>query len=243
MQRLPFLAMAIAGALLATGCATVNKKMNAEHLALANQAPSRTVAGGAYAPMPWAVGQWALYAVRYEDVWSKQWVGLVGEAGGAHWLEVETYDPTDSKGPARIRMQVKGYNAADPTSVKRLQIGTVITQNGSGKAIQAPPFIGPLTSGWALAGFKIDIKGATRSDSAVPAGTFTGASKIRTETSLGPIEVVADTWLHQAVPIWGIAQSKSTDGDHEQRLIDFGTSGAKSRIVGPVLGGTRAFGL
>jgi hypothetical protein len=139
--------MAVAGALLATGCVTVNKKMNAEHQTLANQAPSGSFDGGAYTPMPWAVGQWALYAGRYEDVWSKQWVGIVGQGGGAYWLETQTFDPRGKDGPSVMQMQVSDYDAANPASVKRLKIGTVITQNGEGRAMQAPPFIGPLTSG------------------------------------------------------------------------------------------------
>jgi|GEM_PF-3025175 len=240
--RLVACVLGAALAMTTSACVSVNEKMNADHKTLANKAPAKTVSGGAYKAMPWAVGQWAFYAIRYEDVWSTQRVSIVEKAGDGYWLEVETIDPKNDNGPSRMKMQVKGYVPGDPSSVTRLRLGTVITQNGDAQAMRAPPFIGPLTGGWVLSSFKIDVSKGKSGTAKVPAGTFNGAVKVYTDTKWGPVRVQADTWLHKAIPIWGIARSKSRDGNHEQRLLDFGTSGATTKIKGPILGGAGPMG-
>ncbi len=220
-----------------SGCVSVNQQMNASHKAIANKAPaSRAPAGGAYKAMPWKVGQWALYAQRNEEVWVTQKISVVGRSGAMYWLEIETLDPRGEAKTALMKMQVSGYNAGDPASVRKLRIGKVITQSEGARAMLAPAFIGPMTSNWVLSSFSIDTSKGGAGKAVVPAGTFSGAVKVRTETKWGPIEVIADTWLHKAVPIWGIVKSRSTDGEHEQRLLDFGMSGATSKISGKVLG-------
>ena len=239
-MRHRLLLSALVASLLASGCVSVNQQMNTAHKQQADASPkARSSAGKTpFSGLPWQVGQWALYATRQDEVWTTQRVSIVGQDDGGHWLEIETVDPRndDKANPARMKMQVSGYNVADPRSVQQLKIGTVITQNANNRAMKAPPFVGPLTSGWVLQIFKIDASSGKAEDVSAPAGSFQKAVKIRTETRFGPIEVIADTWLHSAVPVWGIVRSKSTDGEHEQRLLDFGLTGAESRIKGPVLG-------
>lgn len=237
-RRLVVLLIALAAGL--GGCVSVNQQMNAAHKKLADALPKHRAEQGQmpFSGMPWQVGQWAIYAQRTDEVWVTQRVAIVGKDEGGHWLEIETTDPRNGPeaNPARIKCQISGYNAADPRSVKQLTLGAVITQHGKGKAMRAPPFIGPLTGGWVLSAFSIDVSKGKAETTTSPAGTFRGAVKIRTNTKWGPIHVEADSWLHSAVPVWGIVRSKSTDGSNEQRLLDFGLNGATSRIEGPVLG-------
>ncbi len=227
-----------------TACTSVNEQLNGQIKKQADSAVGQRSAQGAlpYRFQAWQVGQWAKIAIRNEEVWQLQKVSIVGKEGDAFWLEVETTDPTREQNPAIIKMQVSGYSPADPASVKSLKIGKVVLQNPGQKPMMAPPFIGPLTSGWVLSTFEIDVSKAVKSSVKVPAGTFNSAAKLRVETKWGPIEVESDTWLHSAVPIWGIVKSVSTDGDHEQRLLDFDQSGAESAIKGEVMGGRSPLG-
>ena len=225
-----FFAILVAASLSA--CASLNKELNQQHLSMADaQVGSAVYQGsGAFSHLDWRVGQWAKMAMRHKDVWSIQTVSLVGEDDGSFWLEAETIDPKNKQSPSRIKMQIKGYEPGNPKSVQNLSIGTVYTQNGDEQPMMAPPFVGPMTGGWVLANFKIDVQGAPSETATSPAGTFNKAQKLRFTAKYGPFKVDADHWLHSAVPIWGIVKSLSNDGKDETRLLAFGLEGAESKL-------------
>lgn len=184
-------------------------------------------------------------AQRDGEVWSLQTISIVGDSSAGFWLEFVTISPTTDENPSIMKMEIKGYERGNPASVRNISIGTVITQNGSNKPMMAPPFMGPMTSGWVLKNFEIDSSSGTKEAVTVPAGSFSDATKIRFKANWGPIKAESDNWLHNEVPIWGIVKSLSTDGKYETRLIDFGHTGATSKIDdSQVLGGVRGpFGM
>lgn len=74
-------------------------------------------------------------------------------------------------------------------------------------------------------------EGAGREDAKVPAGTFRGCAKFDARLDLaGLYSVQATTWFHPAVPLSGSVKSVSADGKWTTELLDYGLTGASSRM-------------
>lgn len=224
----------LAGLLLVSGCASVNQAMNAKHASMGQAAPMDRAVQGAipYEHVPWAVGQWIKVANRSGEVWSVQTLSIVAQDAQGFWLETETVSPQSDE-PSRLRMHVTGYDPSNPESVKDLSIGTVYTQTGTSRPMQAPPFIGPMTSGWVLQNFKIDVASGHPDDVKAPAGSFSNAMTLHHAVSFGPFESEGKSWYHSEVPVWGIVKTVADDGDSESVLLDYGMTGAVSKMALP----------
>jgi hypothetical protein len=218
-------------ALVGGGCAGVDQQVNSQHRALATAKPeARTVAGEVpYTKIAWAVGQWVKLAQRSGDVWSVQTLSIVAQDATGFWLESETMSPR-SEETSRIKMHVSGYDPSDPGSLKRLEIGDVYTQEGDDRPLPMPSFIGPMTSAWILKNFEIDATLGSPTEVEAPAGTFSNAMRLHHVTAFGPIESEGHSWLHSEIPIWGIVRTVADDGDSETVLLDFGITGATSKM-------------
>jgi hypothetical protein len=224
-------AATLALALTTASCASVNQQLNSQHQALAKSQPeARTLTGQVpYVKVPWAVGQWIKVAQRSGDVWSIQTVSIVAQDATGFWLESEIVSPRSDEA-SRMKMHVSGYDASNPESVKNLDIGTVYTQQGDAKPLPMPSFIGPMTSAWLLTNFEIDATMGSAADVEAPAGSFSNAVRLHHVTAFGPIESEGHSWLHSEIPIWGIVKTVADDGDSETVLLDFGITGATSKM-------------
>jgi len=62
----------------------------------------------------------------------------------------------------------------------------------------------------------------------VPAGSFEGCYRARTDAQWGPFRSASDSWAHPSVPLSGTVRSLGVDKPYTMELVAFGTSGATS---------------
>ncbi len=109
-------------------------------------------------------------------------------------------------------------------------MGRVYTQKGDGTPLALPALIGPMTSAWILKNFEIDATLGSTTNVEAPAGIFSNAMRLHHVTAFGPIESAGGSWLHSEIPIWGIVKTVADDGESETVLLDFGVTGATSKM-------------
>jgi hypothetical protein len=83
-----------------------------------------------------------------------------------------------------------------------------------------------MQSAWQSLVYTVDT-GASREGVTVPAGTFEGATRMRSPLSLHGITKHSEGYVHPAVPINGGVRSSTTDGEMTYELLDFGTNGGR----------------
>ena len=76
----------------------------------------------------------------------------------------------------------------------------------------------------------ISWQGQPQEDAAVPAGTFAGCYKMRTDASWGPFSTASMSWSHAAVPLSGLVRSQGLDKPTTMDLVAFGLTGATSEL-------------
>ena len=223
---------------LAACAPSINPQMKAatDSLASSFQSNPRAVAmPAAYQPMPWAVGQWIVQRnVDEKGQITVTRTGIVGQEAGGIWVELESQDYFHHN-------ITKLLFAKMPTNPDEL--GDVLI-----KAIMKTDDEKPQTMDFAAMGpigslqrtmFKsvmknivitTDLTQVTKEDATVPAGTFTGCAKISAELSFAGMTQKSTTWFHPAVPLNGGVKGQSDDGKWKMELLDYGTSGATSKL-------------
>jgi hypothetical protein len=181
-------------------------------------------AAGVFAPAPFAVGQWTQYKMTNDkNEPSFLTYKIVGQEGDAVWLEMvnETY-----QGKTIQKMLVAFGNRMDPGQV---QIRGIVMKDAKGNVTQMPPEVIQMMQGTyrsAVSMLILNWQGLPQESATVPAGTFEGCFKARTEAQWGPWRSVADSWAHPAVPLSGTVRSQGVDRPFTMELTAFGASGA-----------------
>jgi hypothetical protein len=193
-------------------------------IAALQPATSAVPAPLAFAPMPLATGQWSQYKLT-DDRGEPSFLTykIVGEEGGAYWLEIvhERYT-----GRMTQKMLIAFGDRTDPS---QLDIRAVKTRDTKGQVTEMPPNMMPLlqaTYRGVISTMVIRWQGLPQEDAAVPAGRFGGCYKARSEAQWGPWKTVADSWSHPAVPLSGAVRSQGVDRPFTMELVAFGLSGA-----------------
>ncbi len=224
---------------VAAGCGpTVNSKMQAATIALLNKPVASHSVGAVkgFKPMPWAVGQWAIYVMR--DIQrgrpSVMKIGVVGqESNGALWVEIDTQDyfhHTISK-TLYAKMPRTAEEAADAvlkviTKTDDQAPQTMdFTSNEPGVAMMKSLMKSTMQGVYAPA-----VETASFENVNVPAGSFAGCTKATAKVSFGPVKAESTGWFHPGVPINATVKSEATDGSWMMELLDYGTSGATSAL-------------
>jgi hypothetical protein len=185
-------------------------------------------ASGVFAPVPFAVGQWTQYKMtndKHEP--SFLTYKIVGQEGDAIWLEMvnETY-----QGKMIQKMLVAFGNRMDPGQV---QIRGIVMKDAKGTVTQMPAEVIQMMQGTyrsAVSMLVVSWQGLPQESATVPAGTFEGCFKARTDAQWGPWRSVADSWAHPAVPLSGTVRSQGVDHGFTMELTAFGASGAVSEM-------------
>jgi hypothetical protein len=187
-------------------------------------------------PLKWAVGQWTLSrTVNEKGEPSYVRTAVVGREQGGWWIEMETQD-------YYRHSFTKILYAAMPTNVDEAfdSVRKMVTRHEEGKPDQVMDFSKD-DPGMALAkrfvkqymtvGVATLPDGATREDASVGAGRFRGCARFDTKVDLaGLFAVEATSWFHPAVPLSGSVKSVSKDGKWTTELVDYGLTGATSRM-------------
>ena len=75
-----------------------------------------------------------------------------------------------------------------------------------------------------------DLSQTTKETVTVPAGTFQDCAKVPVQVSIMGSTQKSTSWFHPAVPINGSVKASSADGKWTVELLDYGTSGAASKM-------------
>jgi hypothetical protein len=185
-------------------------------------------------PLKWAVGQWTLTRnVNAKGEPSFVRTSVVGKESGGWWIEMETQDfyrhsfvkilyahqPTDADDALDSVRRMITRNDGDKEQVLEF------TKDDPGIAI-AKQFM----KSYMKIGLATVPEQAPREDAKVAAGNFRGCGKFDTKVELGPFSQEATTWFHPAVPLSGSVKSAAPDGKWQMELVDYGLSGAVSRM-------------
>ena len=186
------------------------------------------------APLKWSVGQWTLTRSMY-DKGEVSFVrtAIVGKENGGYWIEMETQD-WYRHGITKV------LYAGMPTSVDEAfdSVRRIIVRT-EGKPDQVMDFTKDdpamaFAKHFAKQYMKIGVAAvpeqASREDAKVQAGIFRGCAKFSTTVEVGPFSTEMTTWFHPAVPLSGSVKAVSADGKLSTELVDFGLTGATSRM-------------
>jgi hypothetical protein len=186
---------------------------------------SYSISGKFVKPMALEVGQWVSYISNNEGKKSISKTSIVGKEGDA-WI-IESYSLTESE-EGCVQMCISGIDKftgnPDDLDIKWVKM----MKNGQLSIIDGPVL--SLTKSFykkGLTNFGVNVAGSLDGGSVnVPAGTFKGTAKVRSEVSFIGSTYTSDGWYHTSVPISGMVKSTSVENNSTIELLDFNTSGA-----------------
>jgi hypothetical protein len=230
-------AVAVAAVALAACGPSVKPAMKSatDQLAAEPRAQPRDVATEKkIAPLKWSVGQWTLTR-HLNDKGEVSFVrtAIVGKEGGGYWIEMETQDWYH-------HAITKVLYAGMPTNAdEALDSVRKIVVRSDDKPEQVMDFtkddpamaiVKRFSKQYMKIGVAAVPEQASREDAKVPAGNFRGCAKFTSTVEVGPFSSEATTWFHPAVPLSGGVKAASSDGKWSMELVDYGLTGATSRM-------------
>lgn len=238
MRSLARLSLPAAVLVLAACAPSIDPQMKAATDALLAAAPaSKTLPPpAAYAPMPWRAGQWIVMRMDHaKDGPSVMRLSILSEGPEGFWVETETQDyrhhtiskalyahmPTNADdGIAALKKMIMKQ---DDRPAETFDFGPA---GGPGAALMKS-----MMRSMALGTYApTDATKMPKEDVSVTAGTFLAAARHPAIGQFGPMRIETTGWFHPGVPINGFVKSVSTDGSFTMELVDFGLTGATSRL-------------
>jgi hypothetical protein len=185
-------------------------------------------APGSFEPMPFAAGQWTRHKL-VDDKGQPSFMTykVLSQEGDAFWMEIVTDQYT---GRTMMKMLLAIPNRVDPNSI---DIRAVAIKDKNGRVTNLDgPMLSLLRSTYqgALSTLVMNWQGLPQEDAAVPAGTFAGCFRARTDSTWGPWHSANTSWSHAAVPLSGLVKSQGIDKPTSMELVDFGLTGAASEF-------------
>jgi hypothetical protein len=190
--------------------------------------PTQTFPGPTeFQPQPFQVGQWTQHKMVYDQQPSFLTTKVVGQDGDAFWIE-SLQESYSGRTVTKILLSIP--NRMDPASI---QIRGVVMKdrNGHVQTIDGPVlsmmqglyrrFVENLVVSW---------QGQPQENASVPAGTFTGCFKMRSDAQWGAWKAASMSWSHPVVPLSGMVRSEGIDKPSSMELVAFGQSGAVSEL-------------
>jgi hypothetical protein len=181
-----------------------------------------------FVPKPLAVGQWTQHKmVNDKGEPALVTYKIVGEDGGAYWIEVAN---EDYYGKTVTKILLVPGDRMHPST---MEIRAVKLKDKKGQVSEVQgPMIQVMKSLWqsSINMLAVSWQGLQQESMPVIAGTFIGCFKARTDAGWGPWHTVATTWMHPAVPISGLVKSAGVDRPTTMDLVGFGETGAVSEI-------------
>jgi hypothetical protein len=181
-----------------------------------------------FTPMAFAVGQWTRHKL-VDDKGQPSFMTykVIGQDGDAFWLEIVT---EQYAGRTLMKMLLAIPDRTNPNTidVRALSIkdknGHVTTLDGAMLSFLKSTYQGALST------LVLSWQGLPQEDAVVPAGTFAGCFRARTDASWGPYHSANTSWSHAAVPLSGLVKSQGIDKPTSMELVDFGLTGAVSEF-------------
>jgi hypothetical protein len=181
-----------------------------------------------FAPLPFQTGQWTQHKM-VDDSGNPSFLTykIVGEDAGAFWIETVT---ESYSGRTMMKMLLAIPNRMDPNGID-IRAASIKDKNGRVQTFEGPLLAmmrGSMKS--MLSTLILSWQGLPQEDAAVPAGTFAGCFKTRTDAAWGPWHSSSTSWSHPAVPLSGLVKSQGIDKPHAMELVAFGLTGAVSEF-------------
>jgi hypothetical protein len=192
-------------------------------------APRQSYAAPAgFLPTPFAVGQWTRHKL-VDDKGQPSFLTykIVGQEGDAFWIETVT---ESYAGKTALKILLSIPNRTDPRSI---DIRAVSMKDREGRVQVIDPTVLQFVRGTyqdAMSTLVLSWQGLPQDDTSVPAGTFAGCFRARTEATWGPWHSASRSWSHAIVPITGLVKSQGLDKPTTMELVDFGVTGAVSEF-------------
>ena len=181
-----------------------------------------------FTPRPLVVGQWTQHkTVSEKGQPSFMTYKIVGEEGGAYWIEVLNENYT---GKTVTKMLLFLGDRVNPAT---MEVRAVKMKDKNGRVSELTgPMLQMMKSMWqgSVNMLAVAWQGLPQEDVEVVAGRFSGCFKARTDASYGPWHAASLSWSHPAVPISGLVRSQGIDHPNTMELVAFGESGATSEI-------------
>jgi hypothetical protein len=178
-------------------------------------------------PKPLKAGQFVRYNVTERGGQRDFSYSVVGEEGGAHWVQVVT-----ERGGRRVVIQLllRIGNRSDPKSAKllavKMKLGSMVKEF-RGAALQAMrKSVDDAMGELAIPG----LDGLEQQDVTVPAGTFKSCYKRESTVTLLQKQSKSREWLHPGVPVIALVKSEAMDSDYKMELAEYGETGAKNEL-------------
>jgi hypothetical protein len=220
------------------GCApSINPQMKAATDTLAGSFQTKgrdQAAPTAYDPTPWVVGQWIVErTVDDKGNVAIQRIGVVAAEDAGMWLEFDRQDYFHHNITKIL------YSHMPRTADEAADVLLKVVSKTDDKPVQTIDFASTPMAGLFKSQFKAvaqnvvvsaDVAQASKESLTVPAGTFLGCAKVTAQVSVAGTTQKSTTWFHPAVPINGAVKGVSDDGKWTIELLDFGTSGASSKL-------------
>jgi hypothetical protein len=181
-----------------------------------------------FVPMPFAAGQWTRHKLvddKGEPSFMTQKV--LAQEGDAFWMEVVTDQYT---GRTMMKLLLAIPNRMDPNTIDVRVVaikdtkGHVTNLDGAMLSLLRSTYQGALST------LVMSWEGLPQEDAAVPAGTFAGCFRGRTDATWGPWHSANTSWSHAAVPLSGLVKSQGIDKPTSMELVEFGLTGAVSEF-------------
>jgi hypothetical protein len=226
-----FCALAL-GALLGTACApSIDPAAKADidkRVAALGAPRQQYTAPAGFQPLPFAAGQRTRHKL-VDDKGQPSFMTykVLAQEGDAFWLEVVT---EAYSGRTIMKMLVAIPNRMDPSSI---DLRAVSMKDKDGRVTNIDgPVLSMLRSSYqsTLSTLTISWQGLPQEDAAVPACTFAGCFRARTDATWGPWHSANTSWSHAAVPLSGLVKSQGVDKPTSMELVDFGLTGATSEF-------------
>jgi hypothetical protein len=204
-------------------------KIDIDRRVAALGAPQQQFAAPAgFVPMPFAAGQWTRHKV-VDDKGQPSFMTykVLSQEGDAFWMEIVTDQYT---GRTVMKILLAIPDRTNPSSIDVRSV-SIKDRNGHVTTLDGP-MLSLLRSSYqgALSTLVLSWQGLPQEDASVPAGTFAGCFRARTDASWGPYHSANTSWSHAAVPLSGVVKSQGIDKPTSMELVEFGLTGATSEF-------------
>ena len=204
-------------------------KADIDRRVAALSAPRQTFpAPGGFEPLPFSAGQWTRHKL-VDDKGQPSFMTykVLAQQADAFWMEIVTEQYT---GRTMMKMLLAIPSRTDPSSMD-IRALSIKDKNGRVTNLEGP-LLSLMRSSYqsTLSTLVISWQGLPQEDAAVPAGTFAGCYRARTDATWGPWHTANTSWSHAAVPLSGLVKSQGIDKPTTMELVDFGLTGAASEF-------------
>ncbi len=153
---------------------------------------------------------------------------VVGQDGDAFWIE-SLQESYSGRTVTKILLSIP--NRMDPGSVEIRGV-VMKDRNGHVNTLEGPvlSMMQGLYRG-AVANLIVSWQGQPQEDASVPAGTFIGCFKMRTDAQWGGWKSASMSWSHPAVPLSGMVRSDGIDKPSSMELVRVRTVGRGERAL------------